>query len=359
MVEHAAAPVTDSPVVHDSDPLQTKSLYPPDRAMGDRGRHSSSRGLSTALKVRGVSKRYRGATQPAVDNLTFSVDRGEVVGLLGANGAGKSTTIGMIATRIPIESGDIYVNGASIGDAPEMARGMIGVTGQSNTLDGACSVFENLYLHCRYHGMPRRQSRGRSEELLESFDLWDKRDQRPETLSGGFARRLQLARSMAHAPQLLLLDEPTNELDVPSRYFFWQQIEELRERGDTAVLLATHLLDEAEEHCDRVIIVDSGRLVLEGPPASLRRKFRGSRTLELTTRRPIDAAARGSLERFPAVVRCSVEDRRLRLLLDCADVPLHDVTPIVHVFGVEEVATRIASLREIFLDSIDAGAWRR
>lgn len=310
-----------------------------------------------ALEVEQVSKAYSVAIGPVVKQVSFAVAPGEVVGLLGPNGAGKSTTIGMITTRVPIDSGDIRVGNSSVREDPATARAAIGVTGQSNTLDGQCTISENLYLHCRYHGMARVAARRRAARLIEEFRLEGKANVKPDALSGGLSRRVQLARAMAHEPPLLLLDEPTNELDVPSRAFFWSQIDGLRRRGATAVLFATHLLEEAEEHCDRVLIIDAGKIVLEGEPAALRRQFKGQRTLEMTASRPLDPLVQRSVAALPGVVRCSAEGRRLTALLDSGRVALDDLARATDGAEVEDIAIRNASLREIFLEVVSTEEW--
>jgi ABC-2 type transport system ATP-binding protein len=312
---------------------------------------------SFALSATGLCKQYRGSTSAAVDGIDFTVAPGEVVGLLGPNGAGKSTTIGMITTRIVPTSGEVLLGGVSVTAEPARARAAIGVTGQSNTLDGSCTVFENVYLHCRYHGMSRRSARERATEVLRSFRLEECAASKPEALSGGLMRRLQLARAMAHRPSLLLLDEPTNELDVPSQEFFWEQISQLRRSGTTAVLLATHLLEEAEIHCDRVLILDSGRIVLSGSPSDLRRRFRGSRTIEVRVRTAIGQDVMSGIERLDGVLRCAVNGKAITVLLGPSELPLEQIVQLVDSHGIEDLAARKASLKEVFLDAIDTTAW--
>lgn len=313
---------------------------------------SSSHGSHAVLEAEHVSKRYRGASRLAVNDVSFAVSRGEIVGLLGPNGAGKSTMIGIITTRLLPDQGEIRIASTSTREDPAAARVHIGVTGQSNTLDGSCTVHENLFLHLRYHGLSRDDARRRATVLLEELGLAERARDMPATLSGGLARRLQLARAMAHGPALLLLDEPTNELDVPGRTFFWERLHRVRAEHQAAVLLATHQLDEAEEHCDRVLILDAGRIVAEGTPAELRRRFRGTSTVEITLERPLDEAASGSIAALPGVVRCTSEGRRVTVLLDSSRVPLGGIAAAIEPFGVEELATRTASLREIFLDVV-------
>jgi ABC-2 type transport system ATP-binding protein len=320
--------------------------------------HAPGRQTEPVLEVRELCKTYKGCKSPAVDHISFSVSAGEVVGLLGPNGAGKSTCIGMITTKIPVSSGHVRAGALSVTAEPTRARATMGVAGQANTLDGSCTVFENLYLHCRYHHMRRSASRTRADELLEMFRLTDHALAKPATLSGGTARRLELARAMAHEPVLLLLDEPTNELDAPSRAFFWEQIEELCRVHGTAALLATHLLEEAEEHCDRIVILDGGKIAVQGHPSELRREFRGAHTIAFELERPLDDATVAAIEQCTDVVRCKTDGRGVTVLLQSSHVPLNELARMVEPFVVEAIVSRTASLREIFLDVIDTLVWQ-
>jgi ABC-2 type transport system ATP-binding protein len=305
------------------------------------------------LQVSDLRKVYRGQAAPAVDGVSFSVSAGEVLGLLGPNGAGKSTTIGIVTTRIPVTSGEVLVGGASALADPAGVRAAIGVAGQSNTLDGSCTVFENLYLHCRYHGMGRRSARQRATDMMSAFQLSAKAEVKPDTLSGGQARRLQLARAMAHDPALLLLDEPTNELDASIQALFWEQINRLRSTGRTAILLATHILEEAEEHCDRVLILDAGRIVMEGRPNELRSEFRATRTIEMTVRKQPRLDSARLIEELDGVARCLIAGRTVSILVGSGEVPLEHLAQLLGPYGIEELTARKASLREIFLEAVD------
>lgn len=313
---------------------------------------SAERSSPALLSVSDLRKVYGGESAPAVDGVSFSASAGEVLGLLGPNGAGKSTTISIVTTRIPATSGEVLVGGASSLADPAGVRAAIGVAGQSNTLDGSCTVLENLYLHCRYHGMGRRAARQRATDMMLAFQLSDKSDAKPEGLSGGQARRLQLARAMAHDPALLLLDEPTNELDAFSRALFWEQIYRLRDTGQTAILLATHMLEEAEEHCDRVLILDAGRIVMEGRPDELRSEFRATRTIEMALMKQPRPGSAAAIEELDGVVRCLVAGKTVSILLGPGELPLEQLVRHLGRYGVEEMTARKASLREIFLDVV-------
>jgi ABC-2 type transport system ATP-binding protein len=210
----------------------------------------------------------RGGTVHAVDGLDLAVRAGEIFGLLGPNGAGKTTTVGMLTTRVIPTAGSAIVGGIDVVAHPAFAKQVIGVVPQSNTLDRSLNVYENLYFHGRYFGMNHRRARAASEEFLERFRLFRGRAEVDE-LSGGMAQRLMVARAIMHEPQILFLDEPTAGLDPQSRIALWEVVRELHDQGQT-ILLTTHYMEEADQLCDRVAIMDHGRLLALDTPARLK-----------------------------------------------------------------------------------------
>ncbi len=206
----------------------------------------------------------------AVESLDLDVRRGEIFGLLGPNGAGKSTTIGMLTTRVIPTSGEAMVAGIDVVADPAKAKQRIGVVTQTNTLDRSLTVVENLAFHGRYFGMSAKQASTEADRLLEVFRLTDKRDVGVPTLSGGLAQRLMVARSIMHRPSVLFLDEPTAGLDPQTRLSLWELVRELNAGGQT-VLLTTHYMEEAEVLCERVAIMDHGRMLALDTPAGLKR----------------------------------------------------------------------------------------
>lgn len=205
----------------------------------------------------------------AVDQIDLSVPTGGIFGLLGPNGAGKSTTISICTTRSLPTSGRVVIAGYDVVAKPAMARRQIGVVPQYNTLDRSLTAFENLFFHCRYFGMSDSTSKNRAKELLTQFRLADRAKAFPSELSGGLAQRLLVARAIAHYPAVLFLDEPSAGLDPQSRLAMWESIRGLKDQGIT-VLLTTHYMEEAEALCDRVAIIDHGKILIEDTPERLK-----------------------------------------------------------------------------------------
>jgi ABC-2 type transport system ATP-binding protein len=234
-----------------------------------------------AVAVHDLVKRYPKAPVNAVDALSLSVRPGEVFGLLGPNGAGKTTTVGVLTTRVRPSGGRASIAGIDVGRHPVHARSLLGVVPQRNNLDRSLSIRHNLLFHAAYHGVARAEARRRAESLLEEFGLAERASDKPEFVSGGQAQRIMIARSLMHAPLVLFLDEPTTGLDPAARLFVWDRIRDLSTSGVT-VFLTTHDMDEADALCERVGIMDHGRLLATGSPEALTRSLPGGQTLEVT-----------------------------------------------------------------------------
>jgi len=257
--------------------------------------------LPPPLSLSGVVKRFPGEPPvTAVAGIDLEVGHGEILGLLGPNGAGKSTTIGIITTRVRPTEGDVRVFGIDAVRDPARVKATLGVVQQANTLDRALTLRENLYYHCRYFGMGAGESNARADELLERFRLADRRDAMPQTISGGMAQRLQIARAVSHRPSLLLLDEPTGGLDPQSRIALWELVAELRDDGMT-VLLSTHYMEEADALCDRVAIIDHGRILVIDAPQALKRDHGAGVIIDVGLAAPVDGAVRAALADVPGV----------------------------------------------------------
>jgi lipooligosaccharide transport system ATP-binding protein len=227
----------------------------------------------SAVSARGLSKRYDGLV--AVDGIDFEVGAGECFGFLGPNGAGKTTTMKMIYGLAGVEEGELRVLGLDARSQRRAVKGRLGVVPQEENLDRELSVRENLELQAIYHGV---EPDGRIDELLELALLAGRADARPVELSGGMKRRLLIARALVNRPQLVVLDEPTTGLDPQARLAVWRLLERLRREGVT-LIVTTHYMEEAERICDRLVIMDGGRIVAEGAPAALRRRY-GQESLE-------------------------------------------------------------------------------
>jgi ABC-2 type transport system ATP-binding protein len=220
------------------------------------------------IRTDALTKIYPGNIR-AVDGLDLSVRAGEIFGLLGPNGAGKTTTAGMLTTRVIPTSGGAYVGGIDVVAHPVAAKQVIGVVPQTNTLDRSLSVWENLYFHGRFFGMSARTAKTEASRRLEQFRLADRGPEPVASLSGGMAQRLMVARAIMHHPATLFLDEPTAGLDPQSRLALWEVLGELHREGQT-ILLTTHYMEEADELCDRLAIIDHGKLLALGTPAELK-----------------------------------------------------------------------------------------
>ena len=220
------------------------------------------------IRTESLSKTYDTGVQ-AVDGLQLSVYAGEIFGLLGPNGAGKTTTVGMLTTRVIPTGGSAWIAGIDVVAHPTAAKRVMGVVSQTNTLDRSLTVWENLYHHGKYFGMPTSAARDRADHLLERFRLADRASADVNTLSGGMAQRLMVARSIVHHPSILFLDEPTSGLDPQSRLALWEVLGELHREGQT-ILLTTHYMEEADQLCDRLAIIDHGKLLALGTPEELK-----------------------------------------------------------------------------------------
>jgi lipooligosaccharide transport system ATP-binding protein len=221
-----------------------------------------------------------GATVEAVKGIDIEVRRGEAFGFLGPNGAGKSSTMRMIAAVSPVTGGELRILGMDPAEHGPAIRSRLGVCPQEDTLDNELNVFDNLYIYGRYFGIPKREVRERAEELLEFVQLTEKRGSKVEDLSGGMKRRLTIARSLINRPEILLLDEPTTGLDPQARHVLWDRLFRLKQQGVTLVI-TTHYMDEAEQLCDRLVVMDRGVIAAEGSPLDLIREHSTREVAEL------------------------------------------------------------------------------
>jgi ABC-2 type transport system ATP-binding protein len=209
----------------------------------------------------------------AVRGVSFDVDEGEVFGLLGPNGAGKTTTLRVLTTLLPPTAGHASVAGLDVRAHAVGVRAAIGYVPQAISIDGALTALENLEFYARVTAVPRRERRGRIEQAIDAMELYPFLDRLGRTLSGGMLRRLEVGTALLNRPRVLFLDEPTVGLDPTARRLVWERLSALREQAGTTLLVTTHLMEEAERQCDRIAIMDLGRLVAEGTPEELRDEF--------------------------------------------------------------------------------------
>jgi lipooligosaccharide transport system ATP-binding protein len=294
------------------------------------------------IHARSLTKRFGGFT--AVDAIDFDVAAGESFGFLGPNGAGKTSTMRMIACVSPLTGGTLRVLDMDpVADGPRI-RARIGVVPQQDTLDMELTVRENLIIFGRYFDLSRREAGRRADELLEFVQLSDRAKSQVEPLSGGMKRRLTIARSLINEPSLLLLDEPTTGLDPQARHLLWDRLYRLKQRGVTLVL-TTHFMDEAEQLCDRLVIMDKARIVAEGSPRSLIDEYATKEVLELRFPAGVQETLGGRLDGLAE----RTEQLPDRVLMYTEDGEATAVA--VHERGLrpETVLVRRSSLEDVFL----------
>src|SRR6266852_3852809 len=267
--------------------------------------------VTQAIAVEHLVKRYRRAQRNAVDDISFSVRRGETFGLLGPNGAGKTTTIGILTTSVLPNSGRATIAGIDAVDNPIGAKQRIAVVPQRNNLDRSLRISEILTYHAAYHGVSRAERTARAATLLEELGLSARKKEKLGWLSGGLEQRVMLARALMHEPEMLFLDEPTNNLDPQTRLFLWERIHPLHKRGVT-IVLTTHDMEEADRLCERIAIMDQGRILALDTPDGLKRLIPGGTMLELRIGIPEVVAA----GRVPEDGATNVQDERFRETLE-------------------------------------------
>jgi lipooligosaccharide transport system ATP-binding protein len=295
------------------------------------------------ISAHGLTKKFGSFT--AVDGIEFDVAPGESFGFLGPNGAGKTSTMRMIGCVSPITSGQLRILGLDPNQDGPAIRGRLGVVPQQDSLDTDLNVIDNLIIYGRYFGLSRAECARRANELLEFAQLGERAKDKVEPLSGGMKRRLTIARALINEPSILLLDEPTTGLDPQARHLLWDRLYRLKQRGVTLVL-TTHYMDEAEQLCDRLVVMDKAKIVAEGSPLELIQRYSSREVTEL---------------RFPVGVQETLEDAQFEGIGDRFDrlpdrvlVYSEDgetVGPAVHARGLrpETVLVRRSSLEDVFL----------
>jgi ABC-2 type transport system ATP-binding protein len=302
------------------------------------------------VDVRGLRKVYEGKQQvTAVDGIDLSVEAGEIYGLLGPNGAGKTTTISICTTRVLPSAGTVFIAGVDVVAHPAIGRCAIGVVPQYNTLDRACTISENIFFHCLFFGFSRADARARTEQLLNQFHLSERTGAYPSQLSGGLAQRVQIARAIAHRPKVLFLDEPSAGLDPQSRLAMWEAVRGLRDEGIT-VVLTTHYMEEADELCDRVAIIDHGKILVQDTPAALKSSVGAQKVYELHLRDPLSIPTLvGSLKSMSGVGKAEPTGDGVRVFAHGTDGLLAEVVAAASPFGLRDLTITEASLETVFI----------
>ena len=307
--------------------------------------------MTEPIRTEGLRKVFRsgGAEIRAVDGVDLEVRDGEFFGLLGPNGAGKSTTIGMLTTRVVPTEGRAFVAGIDVVAEPATAKRFIGVVTQTNTLDRQLTVAENLEFHGRYFGLTRRDAAARTAELLDVFKLADRKDARIAELSGGMAQRLMVARALVHRPRILFLDEPTSGIDPQTRLALWDTLRALHADGQT-ILLTTHYMEEAEALCERVAIVDHGKVLALGTPAELKERLGADTLITLTLAEPAPKLL-AKIEKLPAVDHVEESGDTVRVYAADAAGLLADVVLLASKSGVRvtDASSQPPTLEAVFL----------
>lgn len=293
--------------------------------------------MSFAVSAENVVKYY--GEFRAVDKISFDIKPGETFAIIGENGAGKSTTMRMIACRSPLHSGDLSVAGFSVKDEGRKIRSLIGVVAQENNLDPDLNVRENLIVYSRYFRIPKKTAERRCDELLDFIRLDDKAAAKVEQLSGGMKRRLTIARALLHRPQILLLDEPTTGLDPNVRREIWEKLEELRRTENLTIVLSTHYMDEAEKLAQRLILMARGKIAAAGEPRRIIEEKVKTFALEV---READ-----SLELLTVNQRIVAQKSGLSHLYfaDTAE----ELTVLMHYYGRRQMTLRPSNLEDVFL----------
>ena len=281
------------------------------------------------IRTVALTKVYAGSEVRAVDGLDLEFPQGEIFGLLGPNGAGKTTTAGMLSPRVIPSSGQALVGGIDVVAHPALAKQILGIVSQQNTLDRQLTVWENLYFHGRLFGIPARQSRRTATELLGQFQLERWSEASVYALSGGMAQRLMVARAIFHRPAVLFLDEPTAGLDPQSRLALWDTLRTLNAEGQT-ILLTTHYMEEADQLCGRVAIMDRGRILALDTPAALKQQVDADTIVTLVAGGDRDELARVLGQRIDGVTRTRTTDTGVEL----------------HVKGQDRLLPRVVSVAE-------------
>lgn len=297
--------------------------------------------MLNVIVAQNLVKKYGGFV--AVDDISFQISRGETFGILGENGAGKSTTMRMIACRSPLSSGELFVDGLNVRKDEIKIRSILGIVPQENNLDPDLNVRENLIVYSKYFRLSKTMAETRSNQLLEFIKLSEKAEAKVDQLSGGMKRRLIIARALLHQPKILLLDEPTTGLDPNVRQEIWEKLEELRRKENLTILLSTHYMEEAEKLCQRLIIMAHGKIIAEGAPRELIEKFVKRFVLEIR-----EAGSTSLLQTKSNIL--SVQRGTTHFYFAGHT---DELTPLIEFYGSRSMILRPSNLEDVFLNLVE------
>lgn len=297
-----------------------------------------------------LTKRYPGGIL-AVDGLELRVNCGEIYGLLGPNGAGKTTTVGMLTTLVTPTGGKATVSGVDVVVQPALVKQVIGVVAQTNNLDRALTVWENLYYHGRFFGMGARESRAAADRLLVEFRLTERAKADVAAISGGMAKRLQVARALLHSPSVLFLDEPTAGLDPQSRLALWEILGKLHAEGQT-ILLTTHYMEEADSVCDRIAIMDHGRILAMDTPKNLKESVGEGSIVKVSATGDLGALARLIQDQVEGAMDSRQLDNTVRFRIKNTSGVLSRVVTVAEQkgFHITDLSVAEPSLETVFIN---------
>ena len=303
----------------------------------------------SSIITRSLTKQYANLT--ALNSFDLEVEQGSIFGLLGPNGAGKTTLIRILTTLMRQSSGEVFIEGLDIRTNGRQIRSMIGVVSQENSLDRYLTARENLVLHARLHGMDKKVYNPRINELLELMGLSGRQKDFPDTFSGGMQRRLVVARALVHQPQLLFLDEPTTGLDPQSRRAVWDYVRSLA--GSMTIFLTTHYLEEAEQLCDRIAIMDHGRLIALGSTQELKDRLSGATVYEIEFERDV-ASYSALLKSMKCVCSIDTSGNKLQVTLECWEC-LSEIVTALNGAPVRRISLKERTLEDVFISLTGAG----
>ena len=299
---------------------------------------------SASIIARALTKSYGALT--ALDSFDLEVEQGAIFGLLGPNGAGKTTLIRIMTTLMRQSSGDVFIEGLDTLRSGCEIRSMIGVVSQENSLDRYLTARENLELHARLHGMEKRHYKRRIDDLLELMGLAGRQKDFPDNFSGGMQRRLVIARALVHQPRVLFLDEPTTGLDPQSRRAVWEYVRSLA--GSMTIFLTTHYLEEAEQLCDRIAIMDHGRLIALGSTQELKERLSGATVYEIEFAGQGAAHYAALLGAMPCVLDVRQRENKITLTLECWEC-LSEIVTALNGAPVRRISLQERTLEDVFI----------